>query len=91
MLINAVFLIAWLYMAYLFFSKRRTFPKWYISLAFTSAGIIVLDTIASKIIMPNLPILDPATAKSLLRILVMLGIWVPYMKLSKRVEATFIH
>ncbi|MBU2712900.1 DUF2569 domain-containing protein [Zooshikella harenae] len=89
-LINSGLLLAWLYMAYLFFTKNRDFPKCYISIAIFSLLFIIADAFAIKLVLPNESVFDPDTIKELTRSLVMVIIWVPYMLVSKRVKATFI-
>jgi len=90
-LINSGMLLAWLYMAYLFFSKKVVFPKWYIGLAVFSLVFIIADAFAIKLVMPSEPVFDPDTIKELMRSLFMVVVWVPYMLISKRVKATFVN
>lgn len=89
--INIGLLLAWLYMVYLFFSKKLIFPKWYIGIAVFSLVFIIVDAFALKLVLPNEPIFDPDTIKELSRSLIMVVVWVPYMILSKRVKTTFIN
>jgi hypothetical protein len=49
-LINSGMLLTWLYMAYLFFSKKAAFPKWYIGLAVFSLIFVVADASVIKLI-----------------------------------------
>ncbi len=88
---NSAMLLVWLYIAYLFFSKKMIFPKWYIGLAVFSLAFIVADAFAIKLVMPDEPVFDPDTTKELFRSLFMVAVWVPYMLLSKRVKATFVN
>lgn len=90
-LVNSGMLLVWLYMAYLFFSRKAVFSKWYIGLAFFSLIFIVIDAFAVKIVFPSEPVFDPDTLKELVRSLFMVVVWVPYMLVSKRVKATFIN
>ena len=89
-LINSVMILAWLYMAYLFFSKKSSFPKWYIGLAIFSLLFILADAFTVKLVLPNEPAFDPDTIKEVMRSLIMVVIWIPYMLLSERVKVTFI-
>ena len=89
-IINAGVFIMWVYAAYLFFSKKKEFPKIFIGLAVFSLVFILVDALSIKIVMPNEPIFDPDTIKEVMRGLIMVVIWVPYMMRSKRVQATFI-
>jgi hypothetical protein len=88
--INLMLVFAWIFIAYLFFSKKSLFPKSYIAILIFSLTFIVADALAMKIILPNEPVFDPETTKETLRSLVGVLIWVPYMLVSKRVKATFV-
>lgn len=90
-IINVGLLIAMVYLAYLFFTKRKQFPKFFIGIAVVSLVFIIIDALSIKIVLPNEPIFDPDTIKELIRTLVVVVIWIPYMLRSKRVKATFIH
>jgi len=90
-LINSGMLLACLYIAYLFFSKKSAFPKWYIGLGVFSLGFVVADALAIKLVLPLEPAFDPDTVKELMRSLLVVVVWVPYMLVSKRVKATFIN
>ena len=88
-LFNSGLVSAWIYLAFLFFTKRNLFPKLYIGIAIVSLVFIVADAFAVKLILPNEPLLDPDTIRELMRAVIMVVIWVPYMLVSKRVKATF--
>jgi hypothetical protein len=90
-LINSGIILVWLYMAYLFFSKKKSFPKLYIGIAVFSLIFIIADAFAIKLVLPSEPVFDPDTVKELMRSLIMVVIWVPYMLVSKRVKTTFIN
>ncbi|MGF1863647.1 DUF2569 domain-containing protein, partial [Photobacterium profundum] len=88
--INGGLVIAWLFMAFLFFSKKKVFPKWYISIMVFTLLFIFLDALAMNAVLPNEPVFDPETIQEFVRQLIATIIWVPYMLVSKRVQATFI-
>jgi Protein of unknown function (DUF2569) len=90
-LINSGIALAWLYMAYLFFSKKIAFPKWYISLAVFSLAFIIADAFAVKLAAPSAQVFNGDTVNELMRGFFMVLIWVPYMLKSKRVKATFVN
>jgi hypothetical protein len=90
-IINSGMLLVWFYLAYLFFTKKSLFPKVYIGLAIFSLAFILADAFAITLVLPNEPIFGPDTIQEVLRALVMVVIWVPYMLLSKRVKATFVN
>lgn len=88
--INISLTLVWVYIAVIFFSKKRTFPKWYIGTLLFTLVFILLDAVAIKAVLPEEPVFDPQTIKDLTRTVVATLIWVPYMLISKRVKATFI-
>lgn len=88
--INGGLVLAWAFIAFLFFSKRKLFPKWYIGIVLFTPAFIFVDALATKSVLPNEPIFDADTAKELGRSLFASLIWVPYMLISERVKATFV-
>lgn len=88
---NIGMLLAWLYLGYLFFSKKILFPKAYIALAIFGLVFILADAFAVKLILPNEPVFGPDTTKEVFSALFMVVVWVPYMLRSKRVKATFVN
>ncbi len=90
MAINGALILTYIFVALLFFSKRKAFPKWYIGMLIFSPAFILLDALAIKAALPNEPIFDPKTIKELGYSLIGPIIWIPYMITSKRVRATFI-
>ena len=89
--INCAFVFVWLYIALLFFLKKKVFPKWYIGIMMFALVFIVLDALAIKMVLPNEPLFDADSTKELVRTLIAVLIWVPYMLVSKRVKATFLN
>ena len=76
---NSALILAWGYIAFLFFSKRRIFPFWFIAAHVATVFIIVIDTMAVHFILPETPRFDPDTLQNFLRPIVALSIWAPYM------------
>jgi len=89
-LVNIGLMLAWLYVAHLFFSKKRTFPKFYILISFLSLIFLFADAFALKLVFPNEPTFGPDISKALVGAFYNFVIWVPYMLRSKRVKATFV-
>ncbi len=89
-LINTALIFAWLFIGFLFFSKKINFPKWYIGILIFSLIFIVLDAFAIKLVLPDEPIFDPDTIKEFSKALLSVLIWIPYMLMSKRVKLTFV-
>ena len=90
MIYNALMVIASLYLVYLFFTKNRFFPKFYILIAISSIIFIIIDAWLVTKVLPSEPMLDEETMRELTRALISAAIWVPYMLVSKRVKATFV-
>jgi ABC-type multidrug transport system permease subunit len=88
--INGALLFAWIFVAFLFFSKRKSFPKWLVGMLFFSLAFILVDALVVKGMLPDEPLFDAETTLESCRSLVGILIWVPYMRMSKRVKATFV-
>ena len=88
---NILICFASLFLIFLFFSKRKLFPKFYIWLVVGSLAFIIIDAMLIKVVMPNEPIFDAETLQEIGRIIVVVLIWVPYMLISKRVKVTFVN
>lgn len=88
--INGAFVLAWVFIGFLFFSKNRAFPKWYIGILLFTLAFVVLEPLAIKAVLPNDSLIDAAATKEIGRALITSLIWIPYMLVSKRVKATFV-
>ncbi len=84
-LIGSVFLLFNTYVIYLFFSKKRVFPKWYIAFLVISTVINIFAFTYTDANDPEIQSLSKDTGRSILAVM----IWVPYILKSKRVRATF--
>lgn len=91
MVVNLAILAASVYVAYLFFTKRRSLPAWYIGVAVFSLVFVVVDAIVVSAMLPDMPLLDSETAREMGRSLIQVCVWVPYMLVSKRVKNTFVN
>jgi membrane-bound metal-dependent hydrolase YbcI (DUF457 family) len=91
MLFNAVFIIASMYLILLFFKKKVEFAKWYIGIAVSSLLFIIVDAFAIRLVIPDAPIFDKETNMEVIRGVITVVIWVPYMLISERVKATFVN
>jgi hypothetical protein len=88
--INIGIILAWVYVAILFFSKKKAFPKWYVGLRLFTLAFILVDALAVNFWRPDIPVFDAETTEQLMRALIVVLIWVPYILVSKRVKATFV-
>jgi len=87
---STMMVAASVYLIYLFFSKHYLFPKLYIAIVAASLIFIPLDAWFVTKLFPGEPMFDPETTKEFMRALIGGVIWVPYMLVSKRVQATFV-
>lgn len=89
--VNLAILVASVYVAYLFFAKRRSLPAWYIGVAVFSLVFVFADAVAVSVLLPDMPLLDSQTAGEMVRSLFQVCVWVPYMLVSRRVRNTFVN
>ena len=87
---NSIMVVASIFLLFLFFSKHYLFPKLYIAIVASSLIFIPLDAWAVTKVFPGESMFDPETTKEFIRSLIAGFIWIPYMLVSKRVQATFI-
>jgi hypothetical protein len=90
-IVNLITFILGLFLIYLFFSKKALFPKLYIFLAVWSLFFILVDVYLGHLLFPNEVIFDRETIRDTFAALFTVLIWVPYMRMSKRVKATFVN
>lgn len=88
--INSALVCAWLVAGVLFFTRRRLFPRLYVGILLITPIFITADAYAFLLVAPDEPVFDPATSLELMRAVIPALIWVPYMRVSKRVRATFV-
>ena len=87
---NSLLVLASFYLIYLFFTKHYLFPRVFIAITLANAIFIPLDAWLVTFVLPDEPMFDPETKKQLIKSLVGVFVWIPYMLVSKRVEATFV-
>ncbi|HEY7437018.1 MAG TPA: DUF2569 domain-containing protein [Methylomirabilota bacterium] len=75
---------------YLFFKKRRAFPRVAIGLLVAGVTILVLDLLAVRLIPVAAAQVDADDIRGLGQATVGAAIWIPYFLRSKRVRATFV-
>lgn len=86
---NYVLVGAFIYVAVLFFRKKKQFPLYYQILLVANLAFVLVDAVIGGIIL-DVPIFDIDTVKTLFSGTVAAAIWIPYVRMSKRVRNTFI-
>ncbi len=87
---NLACLLASITLLVLFVKRSSRFPKLFIWVTILTFPYVVLLAWLGSLVLPNEPVIDPTTARQLVSSIVVIGIWVPYMLLSRRVRNTFI-
>ena len=87
---NVCFVILWIVIAFLFFSKKEKFKRLFIIAILATAVFQVLDAWAITFVIPTTNIFDKESMVELIRTLIYGAIWISYLHRSKRVKATFI-
>lgn len=83
------FFLAGIYLIFLFFKKKRSFPTLYIVISVSALISLFASTYLSGILLPEEPAFDDKTLVELFKSLLSTVIWCQYMWVSKRVKATF--
>ena len=73
----------------LFFEKRRTFPRLFIIFLLFRAAVALGSGLVQLI--PNAESGSQDLHSEITRTVVACGIWIPYMRMSRRVRATFVN
>lgn len=90
LVVNAGNMLVAAYMIYLFFTKKKNFPQWFIWSHVAIIACQIADVFLLQLVRPDLPLLDADTRKEIGRSAFGLIVWVPYMLISKRVRLTFV-
>ncbi|MEM7136257.1 MAG: DUF2569 domain-containing protein [Myxococcota bacterium] len=85
---SVVMLCASVYIVYLFFAKRPTFPKLFIAILIAELAIVVLDGWLLSLIAQS-GAFDADSMKAMARALLSCIAYIPYILVSKRVANTF--
>jgi hypothetical protein len=74
----------------LMFNKSRRFPNWMIGIELLNAAFAILGWVLARMV----PEIDPdylaVTRRYVIGAVFWAAIWIPYMRMSKRVKATFV-
>lgn len=89
--INFAIIIFSIVLIYVFFSKKKIFPKLFVAFALFSFFFIIADSYAVTLVLPDEQMFDEETIKELSRSLTAIVVWVPYLYISRRAKNTFIN
>ncbi len=89
MVTSVILIFLFGYVAYLFFMKKKSFPKWYIGIMILTVVLILVDSWGLAAFIPSHQFFNSNTLSEFIQTLVWAVVWTPYMFLSKRVKATF--
>ena len=84
LLLSALILLNWL-----FYTKKRIFPRSMIAFELGVFGVHVLEHIAHAALLPQSAV--PFLSRPVFGSLLSCAIWIPYLLISRRVKATFVH
>lgn len=86
---NLIFVAILAALNYLFFRKKRSFPTYMVLYLSVHAVVLLADTLGAHAILHSR--MSAESAGEIVRTVVSSGIWIPYLFLSRRVKATFVH
>ncbi len=66
------------------------FPIWFISLFACKALFVVMDMFGAQFLIKHADTIASTTSLRLFQALMGCCVWIPYMRLSNRVKATFV-
>ncbi|HEV2135093.1 MAG TPA: DUF2569 domain-containing protein [Terracidiphilus sp.] len=83
--IDALFILALVYLNFHFYGKKKTFPR--LAMGYLAASF-VLQIAMQRLMVQYMPTFPSWTALSSL---ISAGVWIPYFLLSQRVKQTFVN
>ena len=90
LLIHITMLVVNICAIILFFQKRRAFPIWFVTLLGLNAIFIIVDALGVHFLGISTPKIEAQTSRGFISVIVGCSIWIPYMFVSRRVNATFV-
>ncbi|MDP8079373.1 DUF2569 domain-containing protein [Phocoenobacter skyensis] len=87
---NILILLAWIYLAYLFFTKHYKFPKLFVIISLASLLFIIVDTSVEYLVFKDV-LISVVRGDIAIRIMTIYClIWITYVRKSVRVKNTFV-
>ncbi len=89
---NLAIVAANIFLAVMFFQRRRRFPTLFIWLLGFEAAIVIANAVFNRMLsVPTDQSLDPGgVSRAILQAVAGAAIWIPYMLTSNRVKNTFV-
>ena len=88
--VNISIIILWIYIAYLYFSKKYKFKNRYISAVLITLIVPMIYNMASVILFSWMPSGGTESIGQTIRQVIISGIWIAYILKSQRVKNTFV-
>ena len=88
--ISIFIILMCLYLIFLFFTKNKKFPKYYIFITLFAILYIPVDAYIVSVVISDSKVWSGEIIKSIFQTLFSGAIWIPYMLKSRRVRNTFI-
>ena len=79
------------YTLFLFARSKKEFPMFFIAFVILGFLLLIVDAAAVNFVIPEVPFLSPETTTGLIQQVFYACIWIPYMRISKRVKQTFVN
>lgn len=92
--VNIALFVATCVTIYLFFTKKKLFPKFFIILFIAFPLVVLIDGLTTLAVFPTVSfvqIFDPVTGGQLIATVIAGAIWISYMLRSRRVKLTFVN
>lgn len=90
LVLNVIFIALSIFIAILFFQKRKRFKPLMLGFLLSNLLLVVADYVIAGQIPAVASQRDPESLKEVFRTLVGCAVWVPYLLSSKRVKGTFV-
>jgi Protein of unknown function (DUF2569) len=86
---NFIFVAVLAGLNYLFFKKKRSFPTFMILYLAFQLVVTIADTVLAYVVLPSVASSSPSIVR-LLRSILPVCLWIPYLLRSRRVKVTFV-
>lgn len=90
LLVNVALMVGYLGLAIIFFRRSRFFPRAYIAISLISFAMLFLDGWFGSFIITDEPMFSAEMLKNIVRSLISMLIWCPYLLVSERSRRTFV-